>query len=78
MYRPYDEVVKGLKTGDMLLFSSVKSSGSLIKILDRAVFGHCGLVSCMVIRDAKLSCKKNLFQLTNGFYTTPVFYMLHV
>eukprot|EP00731_Ephydatia_muelleri_P014196 Em0007g1506a len=43
VYQPYDHVARTIQTGDLLLFSSLKTTSSLIKLFDHAVFGHVGI-----------------------------------
>ena len=45
VYQPYEVVAKTIQTGDLLLFSSLKTTSSLIKLFDHAMFGHTGIVS---------------------------------
>lgn len=70
VYQPYEEVARTIRTGDLLLFSSVKTTTSLIKLFDHAMFGHVGIVSA-VHTCAHMPIKNN----------TPIcshMYMLHI
>lgn len=40
----FDDIVKTLNTGDLVLFSGATTSGALIKLFDNAEFSHIGIV----------------------------------
>ena len=42
---PYDEAIKDLDTGDLVLFAGATSQGAIIRFFDHSQFSHVGLVS---------------------------------
>ena len=42
---PYSEFQEQLQTGDIVLFSGATTTGAIIKMFDRSVFSHVGIVS---------------------------------
>lgn len=41
---PYEEAIKGLDTGDLILFSGATSQGAIIKFFDHSQFSHVAMV----------------------------------